>query len=176
VDIVLRQGTRTLTIRLEQAGDEVTAALDDVAHRIGRLTIGPRTAAPGGAAVHELTLEVDGRGHRALVARTRDRVLVSLDGRVHAFEIGDTGRDASSHGTRSGRVTAPMPGKVVSVLVAVGDLVEAGAPLVVMEAMKMESTLTAEVGGRVTQIAAAAGTVVDGGALLVEIVPAEPGA
>ena len=169
MEIRLRHGARTLAVRLEEIGDEIAATLDDAAHRIGRLAVGARTTGPGGAAVHEVTLEIDGRGHRALVARTRDRVLVSLGGRVHAFETGDASRDASSHGTRSGRVTAPMPGKIVTVLVAVGDVVEVGTPLVVMEAMKMESTLTAEVGGRVTQVAAVPGTVVDGDALLVEI-------
>src|SRR5207249_2213963 len=78
-------------------------------------------------------------------------VLVAVAGRVWTFEIGEEARGA--HGAAgSGAVTAPMPGKVVSVLIAEGDVVEVGQPLVVLEAMKMESTLAAEVAGRVTAV------------------------
>jgi biotin carboxyl carrier protein len=65
-----------------------------------------------------------------------------------------------------------MPGTVIAVLVAVGDAVEAGQPVVVLEAMKMESTLVAEVAGRVGAVAALAGALVAGGDVLVEIEPA----
>jgi biotin carboxyl carrier protein len=65
-----------------------------------------------------------------------------------------------------------MPGKVVTVLVQVGDTVDVGQPLVVLEAMKMESTLVAEVAGKVTAVAAVQGTTVEGGAVLVEIADA----
>ena len=64
-----------------------------------------------------------------------------------------------------------MPGKVVAVMVALGDTVEAGQPVIVLEAMKMETTLVAEVPGRVTAVEAVAGTTVDAGALLVAIAP-----
>lgn len=172
MDIRLRHENRTFTVRLAGDRDAPDATVDDVRHRIARLAVGPRTTGPAGAAVHELTLDVDGVAHRALVARTRGHVLVSLAGRVYAFETGDADRDAGGGGTRSGRVVAPMPGKIVKVLVAPGDVVEAGMPLVVLEAMKMESTLTAEVAGRIVQVVVTAGLVVDGGALLVEITPA----
>ena len=64
-----------------------------------------------------------------------------------------------------------MPGKVVAVLVAEGDVVEVGQALVVLEAMKMESTLAAEVAGRVRAVRAVAGALVTAGDLLVEIEP-----
>jgi len=57
------------------------------------------------------------------------------------------------------------------VLVAEGDVVEVGQALVVLEAMKMESTLAAEVAGRVTSVRAVAGATVAGGDVLVEITP-----
>ncbi len=125
----------------------------------------------GGATVEELALEVDGRPHRALVARIRDRVLVAVAGRVWTFESGEEARGAHA-AAGSGAVTAPMPGKVVAVLVAEGDVVEVGQALVVLEAMKMESTLAAEVAGRVTAVRATAGASVAAGDLLVEIAPA----
>jgi biotin carboxyl carrier protein len=66
-----------------------------------------------------------------------------------------------------------MPGKVVKVLVAAGDAVTAGQPLVVVEAMKMETTLAAEIDGTVKSVNASTGDTVDAGAVLVEIRPPE---
>jgi biotin carboxyl carrier protein len=60
-----------------------------------------------------------------------------------------------------------MPGKVVRVLVEVGDEVTARQPLVVVEAMKMENELSASRPGRVTEVAAREGTSVETGKLLV---------
>ena len=67
---------------------------------------------------------------------------------------------------------APMPGKVVKVLVATGDVVTVGQALVVLEAMKMETTLVAEVAGTVAMVAATPGGMIDAGAVVVEIVAA----
>jgi biotin carboxyl carrier protein len=162
VDVVLWLGERRLDVRLAAEGDGYRVTLDGARHRAVRV---------GGAeaGTSELAIEVDGRPHRAVVVRTRDRVLVGLAGRVYAFETGEAARRGHDGGAGSGTVTAPMPGKVVAVLVAVGDTVEPGQPLVVLEAMKMESTLVAEVGGRVATVAAAPGATVEGGALLVAI-------
>jgi biotin carboxyl carrier protein len=69
--------------------------------------------------------------------------------------------------TQDGRVTAPMPGRVVRVLVAVGDKVTARQPVVVMEAMKMENELRAGKDGSVAQVLVQEGMAVDTGAVLV---------
>jgi biotin carboxyl carrier protein len=71
---------------------------------------------------------------------------------------------------RGEALRAPIAGKVVKVLVAVGDQVAAGAAVIVLEAMKMENELAAERGGTVSAIHKAAGQAVDTGDLLVEIV------
>ena len=91
------------------------------------------------------------------------------------YYVSPTGDDARAGGSRgggSGTVTTPMPGKVVAVLVATGDVVQAGQPLVVLEAMKMETTLAAEVAGSVTAVHAIVGAMVDAGATVVVIAPA----
>lgn len=62
---------------------------------------------------------------------------------------------------------APMPGMIVRVTVQVGDRVEVGQGLVVMEAMKMENELRATAAGTVTSVLATLGTAVDKGAILV---------
>ena len=75
----------------------------------------------------------------------------------------------AGHAAGPQRVVAPMPGKVVRVLVGVGQPVSARQPLVVVEAMKMENELRAAAAGVVSQIAVAEGQSVEAGGLLVVI-------
>jgi biotin carboxyl carrier protein len=77
---------------------------------------------------------------------------------------------ASPRGAARGEtIRAPIAGKVVKVLVAVGDTVAPGSPVIVLEAMKMENELVSERGGTVAQVAKQAGQAVDTGDLLVEL-------
>ena len=69
-------------------------------------------------------------------------------------------------------MTAPMPGKVLKILVSEGDTVAAGDLLVVLEAMKMETTLFAEGAAVIRKIGVTAGQMVDHGAVLLELSPA----
>ena len=83
----------------------------------------------------------------------------------------DVDSAAHAHAASGGesRVTAPMPGTVIRVEVAVGDHVEARRPLLVLEAMKMETPLTAPFDGTVKAVHVEEGDRVAGGALLVEL-------
>ena len=166
METTLRLRGRPLIVRLTPDGEGYTAAVDGAPHRMTVLG-----AVPSGPWVDELVLEIDGRPGRAVVARVRDRVLVALGGRVYEFDTGDAGGRTHAGGAGSGTVTAPMPGKIVAVLASVGQVVPVGAPLVVLEAMKMESTLTAELSGRVQAVRVSAGALVAAGDVLVEIAP-----
>jgi glutaconyl-CoA/methylmalonyl-CoA decarboxylase subunit gamma len=77
------------------------------------------------------------------------------------------GRGAAAKGPEF--VTAPMPGRIVRVLVTPGDDVESGAPLVVIEAMKMENELHALHAARVGTVLVRAGDTVEGGAKLISL-------
>ena len=74
-----------------------------------------------------------------------------------------SGGGASGGGSGSGDVTVPMQGTIVKINVAVGDEVEAGDAIVVLEAMKMENNVTAEKAGTVTEIRVSEGDSVGGG-------------
>ncbi|WP_321895197.1 acetyl/propionyl/methylcrotonyl-CoA carboxylase subunit alpha [Paraburkholderia heleia] len=113
----------------------------------------------------------------ATLGETRVTGRVFIDGDVfHVFCLGTAmafewqnllahAADAE-HG--EGRLTAPMPGKVIAVLVEPGAVVEKGAPLIVMEAMKMEHTIGAPAAGKVTEVLYGVGDqVADGAQLLV---------
>lgn len=91
-------------------------------------------------------------------------VEVVVDGQRH----GRRGAGGPS-GAGAQRVNAPMPGRVVRVLVAVGDEVAHRQGLVVVEAMKMENELGAPKAGRVTEIAVVEGVSVEAGRLLIVI-------
>jgi biotin-dependent carboxylase-like uncharacterized protein len=71
-------------------------------------------------------------------------------------------------------VRTAMPGLVVSVAVSAGDVVAAGQPLAVLEAMKMQNPVRAPRSGRVSRVLVAAGALVEGGAALLELDDAEP--
>jgi acetyl/propionyl-CoA carboxylase alpha subunit len=75
----------------------------------------------------------------------------------------------------AGGCVAPMPGKVVRVLVEAGQLVERGAPLIILEAMKMEHTLAAPDDGTVESVRCADGDLVDAGVVLVTLSEAGDG-
>ncbi len=79
--------------------------------------------------------------------------------------------DADEHGLGGAQssLTAPMPGTVIRVLVAEGDQVEPRQPLVVLEAMKMETPLVSPYAATVKAVHASEGDRVEGGALLVEL-------
>jgi len=67
-------------------------------------------------------------------------------------------------------VSAPMPGRIIRVLVKPGDKVEAGQDVVILEAMKMENSIMASAGGTVKQLLVAEGDTVAADAQLIEIV------
>ncbi len=99
--------------------------------------------------------------------------MVVIDGFRFAVEVRDPRRMARQSGARSREgvetVTAPMPGKVVRVLVAPGDAVEAGQGLVVVEAMKMQNEMKAPRAGRVSAVPAREGATVAAGEALAVI-------
>ncbi|MFM2462692.1 acetyl/propionyl/methylcrotonyl-CoA carboxylase subunit alpha [Paraburkholderia sp. RL17-368-BIF-A] len=108
-------------------------------------------------------------------ARATGRVFIDGDtfhvfclGHALAFEWQNLLAHAADAEHGEGRLTVPMPGKVIAVLVEPGTVVEKGTPLIVMEAMKMEHTIGAPAAGVVSEVLYAVGDqVADGAQLLV---------
>ena len=116
--------------------------------------------------------------HRVVARRgaTRGRYTLWLDGFRYEVEALDERtraiRELSAAGaeaTGPAPLVAPMPGMIVRVAVQVGDVVQPGQGLIVMEAMKMENELRATSAGTVKVIRAVPGTAVDKGAVLLEL-------
>ena len=112
-----------------------------------------------------LTLR-DGRTCLAHAAKVGDVWWVHLDGRTYKWERIEPG---SSGAEDEGGLVAPMPGKVLEVLVAQGDVVDAGTPLMVLEAMKMQTTLYASADGCVDGIMVQVGDSVESKDLIAKL-------
>ena len=115
-----------------------------------------------------LTLDVDGRRRTFHVVADGDARHVRCGLATASYLVEPRFPDPDT-GEADGGCVAPMPGRVVQLLVATGDEVAKGQPLVVLEAMKMEQTMSAAEAGTVTAVRCAVGDVVDAGAVLVEV-------
>jgi biotin carboxyl carrier protein len=119
-----------------------------------------------------LNLQVGDRRLRAHVAHDGLRRYVAMAGQTWALQRPQPQqkrRGAAAGGPGAGSLEAAMPGLVLDVLVAEGDEVEQGQPLVLLSAMKMELRIAAPAAGRVTRVCCQAGQVVERGQVLVEI-------
>jgi biotin carboxyl carrier protein len=117
---------------------------------------------PGPGLVYETTIGPELNGRLVVLVGSMP-VSVRLSGRGGRRRVG------VAAGSGPLRIAAPMPGKVVRVLVKVGDAVVARQPVVVVEAMKMENELRADRDGTVAHVHAREGMLVDAGALLIVI-------
>ena len=101
------------------------------------------------------------------VARTGDDLHLFVHGRHRVLALFDVIAQSSGGDAATGRLTAPMPGKVIAISAVAGHRVERGTPLLVMEAMKMEHTIVAPADGVVAEVLFGIGDQVDEGAELV---------
>ncbi len=182
-------GDRTVIIELSEPNDYVAhvtgrgerlAGRGERAAGHGKHSRGHGRHSPG----HEYALHVVARGAQALdveVAGQMQRVsVVEVDQTLHLFRAGRQAalrlartEDALqvSASAEEGSLLTPLPGTLVAVHVTEGQQVVRGAPLVTVEAMKMEHTLTAPYDGVVTRLAFGLTERVAAGAVLVELAP-----
>ena len=160
---------RTRTVSIERAAGRYRLTVDGAPHELDATRVG----------VYGLSLLLDGeqgisREIQVAPATARGELLVTLGGRtvsatVNGRRTGRAGAEtgAGAHGEQA--VIAPMPGRVVRVLVAPGDEVAARQGVVVVEAMKMENELRSPKAGRVKEVSVAPGASVEAGRVLLVI-------
>lgn len=155
---------RSVDLKLRGAAHTVTAwrvGLDRYRVRVGEQVVD--------AVVERL----DDVHRRMVVGGTRYRLITATHGPIHLIEVnGVTHRVSRDEG---GVVRSPAPALVVATPVGVGDLVEAGDPVVVLESMKMETVLTAPFAARIKEMLVMAGSQVETMAPLVRLEPTGDG-
>ena len=140
---------------------------DDAAHDVRFHPVGP----------NRILLHIDGRAVTAWIFEEAGEKQVMIEGTVYRVTDADDAAQLLSEETGTdaapGDVTSPMPAVVVAVLAEEGAMVKKGDPLMVVSAMKMETTLTAPFAGQVTRVRAAVGDNVMPGEILVDLMPEE---
>jgi biotin carboxyl carrier protein len=157
------RGDRRVDVSVRRVGERFEVAVDGSSYAVEFAAV-----APG---LHAM-LCADGRTF-AVASHDdgRNRWRISLGDREFRVHLRDplerevAGRGFAAMGPQE--VRAPIPGKVVSIAVTPGEAIAAGAPLVVLEAMKMQNQICAEGPGTVESVAVTPGMTVDGGQLLV---------
>ena len=161
---------RSRTIAIERAtGDRYRVIVDGHAQlvdakRIGSFGLSLLFDGADGSS-REIQVSPGGVPGEMLVGIDGKSVPVILNGR----RTGHAAADAGAHARGEQAVLAPMPGRVVRVLVSHGEAVSARQPVVVIEAMKMENELRSPKDGRVKDVTVAAGASVEAGRVLVVI-------
>jgi len=159
-------GGRDHRLDVRQENDGLHVRLDDREFHVDFLQVDPGL----------YSLLIGGRSYEIDLLEAEDAVMVLVNGQPFRVEIQEererrlraaTGKGEVRAGKRA--VVAPMPGKVVRLLVQAGDVVRAGDGVVVVVAMKMENELKAPASGRVKEIRAEEGKPVSAGDILVVI-------
>jgi biotin carboxyl carrier protein len=170
VQFDLEIGGRIRRIQTERRGGRLQVAVDERVFEVDSRAVGPVAFSllvqEGGGPIRSVDATVVRRPGSASFE-------VGLDGHTLPAALvpsfGSRGREAGGGGAGPQHLMAPMPGKVVRVLVAAGDLVQPRQGLVVIEAMKMENELRAARAGRVKAVGVAEGQSVEANALLVTV-------
>jgi 3-methylcrotonyl-CoA carboxylase alpha subunit len=158
---------RKLVFRCGDTEKSVVVAYVD---RTWLLEVDGQTTPAGGELQAGSQLRADFGGNRtvAAVVVAGEKRHVFLHGRCHVLAAVDPLFHAGEGGGAEGGMTAPMPGKVIALIARPGDMVEKGAPLLILEAMKMEHTICAPAAGTVQAFRYLVGEQVADGAELVE--------
>lgn len=162
-DIVLLTGHRRVEARVTVRGDEATVRVDGGETRLHLERLGPTT------------WRIAGDDGVARIARSLEHagtLWLHLDGETLAVRIGDAAARRPV-GRRPAGLEVPMPGAVTQVAVSEGQIVAAGQPIVVVEAMKMEHVIRAPHAGRVVALRVRQGQQVEAGAVVAELQPVE---
>ena len=163
---IAKLGERTYTVEVEEVGKALYRVSVDGSEF---LLDGKKTGRTN------YSLIVDNRSFEVDIDVSEDDYRVLVDGRNYHIHLLDE-RRMRLGGLQAGiqlqgrqRISVPMPGKVVAVLVSEGDKVERGQGLVIVEAMKMENEVRSPIHGEVKEVKVKAGDSLEAGATLLVV-------
>jgi 3-methylcrotonyl-CoA carboxylase alpha subunit len=172
--------------RLHGAGEELLLLRDASGLRRVRLSQrrGAMQATVDGGAPLAVAADVAGKPRAAVdgvwrpvsVALDGDLVALAFAGEDHEFRLVDPHAPLGGDAAAEGRLSAPIPGRVVQLLVAVGDRVARGQLVAILEAMKTELRITAPAEGVIAHLGCAAGDSVEEGTEIVTLAAPDEGA
>lgn len=157
-----RIGARHLTLAVQRAAaDRFTVSVDGAPTEVEAALIDPST----------VRIVIDGVAHTLPVVCIAGTYHVAIAGEAYVLAPETAGTAGADHPSVLAvpQIVAPMPGKVLQVLVQPGQQVAAGDGLLILEAMKMEHRIVAEAPAVVREVHVEAGQMVDAGAVLVEL-------
>jgi len=150
-------------VSLHKDGEDYTVTVGDNSYEINHVSVDHGV----------MYFLVGNRPCRVFLSTGPRGMYLHYAGRSFSLETSEEeGVHAGHHHGGDGNIEAPMPGGIVAVKISVGDKVEVGAPLVVIESMKMQNEITAPLTGEVEAVHCRAGDQVGFGDILVEIKPA----
>ncbi len=153
-----------ITLRVERKGDHFVVTIAD---RV--LEVQVHRAGAG-----ELTFTANGHRYHAYLAVDGPRRYVAFDATVYTMTRAESRRHSQAAEQDEDNLTVNMPGQVVKILVAEGEAVRRGQPLILLEAMKMEIRINAPRDGHVTRLLCQPGQVVERGQTLLELTSKQP--
>jgi biotin carboxyl carrier protein len=163
MEFAIEVGGRVRHVAVNRVGSSFTVSVDGKPWDVDPTLIDPQTLSLLiGHRSYEVTLAPDQASGQLLVHVGSTAIAVTQNGRRR------WGRSADG-GSGPQRIMAPMPGKVVRVLVQAGEAVQARQPLIVVEAMKMENELKSPKDGKVKAVAVKEGQTVEAGQSLVTL-------
>lgn len=120
--------------------------------------------------MRNIEIEVNGNKYKVQAFKSGRELWVHWNGKTFQWEPERKNRSSSKGGANlNGEIIAPMPGKITKVNCQIGEEVDVGSVLLVMEAMKMEYSLEATCSGKVTNLNCNVGDQVSLGQLLVKV-------
>jgi biotin carboxyl carrier protein len=163
-----------MKLRRRGSNEELEIEIERVDQTVVQARVGTKVLALELTRLADGALLLSGSGwrHQVFAQQIGDAIFVAVGSHSFVFAADEAGkvRPRAAYALKP-EVTAPMPGRVVKILVEQGTVVQRGQPLVVLEAMKMETVLSAEFAATVASVRVAVGAQVEAGSVLLELSP-----
>ena len=168
MELELKVNKRNAVVKeVKRVGNILTIAVDDVEYEVDIVKVSNQ----------EFSVLYEGRSYNIEVIESKEPKHYNVNTLYSKFDVEVVDNESryrqsrmqSKHVLNDNTIRSPMPGKVVRVFVKPGDIVEAGQPLIVLSAMKMESEFKAGQRGIVKEVPVKEGETVDNDQLLVVI-------